>query len=169
VAVLVLAYASHATSQTATGPALKAAFLHNFVKFVEWPADVLAPAQQLLLCVVGDDAVAEALGQLIKGQAVEGHGLTMQILKTDGPIRSCHLLYVSGLDANRSRQLLAVLQGAPVLTVSNGNKFAESGGVFQLIVENDYMRFVVNVAAAHRVRLQLSSKLLSLATIYVQR
>jgi hypothetical protein len=165
VAVLALAYASQAASQTATVPSLKAAFLYNFAKFAEWPADVLAPAQRLSLCVVGDNAVADAIENVIKGQAVEGHELTVNVLKADGPIRSCHLLYIGGLDAKGFHQFLAVLQGAPVLTVSNGDKFAESGGVAQLIMENDRMRFAINVAAAQRARLRLSSRLLSLATI----
>jgi hypothetical protein len=164
-AFLALATASVALSQSVTVPALKAAFLYNFAKFTEWPADALAPAQRLSLCVVGDNLVADAVEQVIKGRLVEGHELTVQILKPDGPLRSCHLLYIGGLDAKGARQLLGTLGSAPVLTVSDGDKFAESGGVAQLILENNRMRFAINVVAAQRVRLQLSSKLLSLATI----
>jgi hypothetical protein len=163
--VLILAHAPPAAAQTAAAPALKAAFVYNFAKFTEWPADALAPGQRLSLCVVGDEAVADAIEQVIKGQTVGGHDLTLHVLKADGPIRTCHLLYVGGLDAKGSRQLVASLQGAPVLTVSDSEKFAESGGVAQLILEKDRMRFAINVAAAQRVRLQLSSKLLRLATV----
>ncbi len=164
-AFLALASASLAAAQAVTVPALKAAFLYNFAKFTEWPADALAPTQRLSLCVVGDNLVADAVEQVIKGRFVEGHELTVQILKPDGPLRSCHLLYIGGLDAKGARQLLGTLGNASVLTVSDGDKFAESGGVAQLILDNDRMRFAINVAAAQRVRLQLSSKLLNLATI----
>jgi hypothetical protein len=164
-AVLVLTHASQAGSQSVMVPALKAAFLYNFARFAEWPAAALPPGQRLSLCVVGDDAVADALEPLIKGRAVDGHELTRQIVKFDGPVRSCHLLYVSGRDAKEVRQLLAAVQGASVFTVSDRDKFAESGGVAQLILESDRMRFAINVAAAQRARLQLSSKLLTLATI----
>ena len=143
----------------------RAAFLYNFAKFAVWPADILAPAQRHSLCVVGDDAVADALGQTIKGHTIEGHELTVQVVNADGPIRSCHLLYVDGLDVKRSTQLIEALKGASAFTVSDGDKFAELGGVAQLILENNRMRFAVNIASAQRARLQLSSKLLSLATI----
>jgi hypothetical protein len=164
-ALLALASASTVASQSVTVPALKAAFVYNFAKFTAWPADALAPAQRLHLCVVGDNQVADALEQVIKGRVVEGHELTVQILKPDGPLRSCHLLYVGGLDAKGVRQLLGTLHDAPIFTVSDSERFAEAGGVAQLILENDRMRFAINVAAAQRGRLQLSSKLLHLATI----
>ena len=144
---------------------VKAAFLYNFAKFAEWPADALVPGQRLSLCVLGDNAVADALEQTIKGHTIENHELTVQVVNADGPIRSCHLLYVGGFDAKRATQLIEALKGAPVFTVSDGDKFAELGGVAQLILENDKMRFAINVASAQRARLQLSSKLLSLAKI----
>jgi len=156
---------SAAGADTFTAAVLKAAFLYNFAKFTEWPSDSLAPGQRLSLCVVGDSAVADALEETIKGRAVEGHELTVRVVKTDGLLRSCHMLYVSGLDAKQSAQLLEALKGAPVFTVGDGDKFAETGGVAQLILENDRMRFAINVTSARRARLNLSSKLLSLAKI----
>jgi hypothetical protein len=159
-AALPLVYA-----ETVTAPAVKAAFLYNFAKFTEWPSDTLAPRQRLALCVIGDSAVAEALAQTIKGRSIDGHDLAMEVVEAGGPIRSCHLLFVSGLDAKRSAQLFEALKGAAVFTVSDGEKFAELGGVAQLIPENDRIRFAINVMSAERARLRLSSKLLSLATI----
>ena len=144
---------------------LKAAFLYNFAKFTEWPADSLAPGQRLALCVLGDNAVASALDQTIKGHAIESHELTVELLKPDASARSCHLLYMSGLDEKRSAQLIDSLKNVPVLTASDANRFAELGGVAQLTLENGRMRFAINVSAAQRARLQLSSKLLSLARI----
>lgn len=144
---------------------VKAAFLYNLTKFTQWPSDTLAPGQGISLCVAGDPAVAEALGRIVAGHAVDGHELTAQVVAPDGPIRACHLLYVSGLDAKRSAQLLDALKGAPVFTVSDLDDFAESGGVAQLILENERMRFVVNAMSATRARLRVSSKLLSFARL----
>lgn len=152
-------------AQGVTAPALKAAFLYNFANFAEWPADALAPGQPLSLCVVGDNAVADALEQTIRGRGIDHHELTVEVIKADGPIGSCHLLYVSGLDAKRAGQLLDSLKNTSIFTVSDGDRFAEMGGVAQLILENGRMRFAVNVGAAHRANLRISSKLLSLATI----
>jgi hypothetical protein len=159
------AAAGAASQSQATTSELKAAFLYNFAKFTGWPADALAPGQRLSLCVIGDNAVADALEQTIKGRAVEGHELTVAVVKADWPLGRCHLLYVSGLDNKQSAQLLDVLRSVPMLTVGDGRSFAKLGGVAQLILEDDRMRFAINVTAADRARLHVSSRLLTLATI----
>ena len=164
-AIVVGSFTAFVSAQTATAPALKAAFLYNFAQFVEWPADALAPGQRLAMCVVGDAAVADALGQTIKGHAIEGHELTVTVLKVGEPASGCHLLYVSASEIKRSAGLLLSAKDTSVFTVSDANNFAESGGVAQLIVENDRMRFAINIASAQRGRLNISSKLLSLAKI----
>jgi hypothetical protein len=164
-ATMTLSSSLRSSAQSATAAALTSAFLYNFAKFTEWPSDSLPPGQRLTLCVIGDNAVADALGLTIKGHAIEGHELTVEVLKTDASARSCHLLYASGLDEKRSLQLIENLKAATVLTASDADRFAELGGVAQLILEGGRMRFVINVSAAQRARLQLSSKLLSLARI----
>jgi hypothetical protein len=154
-----------AAGEVVGATALKAAFLYNFAKFAEWPGDVLRPGDKLRLCIVGDKAVADALEQTINGRGVDNHELTVQVVKVDGPILSCHLLYVSGLDAKGASHLIDALNGTSVFTVSDGERFAEMGGVAQLVQEDGRMRFVVNVSAASRAKLQISSQLLSLAKI----
>jgi hypothetical protein len=165
VATMTLSWSAGSHAQSATAAALTSAFLYNFAKFTEWPPDSLTPGQRLTLCVIGDNAVADALGLTIKGHAIEGHELTVEVLKADASARPCHLLYASGLDEKRSLQLIENLKAAPVLSASDADKFAELGGVAQLILESGRMRFVINISAAQRARLQLSSKLLSLARI----
>jgi hypothetical protein len=154
-----------ALAQTAAAATLKAAFLYNFAKFTEWPTDVLPPGQRLLLCVVGDNAVADALEETIKGRAHEGHELAVELMRADQSFSSCHLLYVDGREARRSAQVLNALKGATILSVGDAENFAEQGGIAQLILENNQMRFAINVTAVDRARLRLSSKLLGLATI----
>jgi len=128
-------------------------------------SSALAPGQRLSLCVVGDNAVASALEQTIRGQDVDHHELTVEVVKADGPLRSCHLLYISGLDRKRAGELLDSLKNTSIFTVGDGERFAELGGVAQLILENDRMRFAVNMGAARRANLKISSKLLNLARI----
>jgi len=115
--------------------------------------------------VVGDTAVADALTQTVKGRTIKGHEPIVEMIKADGKVRTCHLLYAGGYDAARTTQLMLALKGAAVLTMSDADKFAEMGGIAQLFVENDRMRFAINAAAADRARIHLSSKLLSLATL----
>jgi len=164
-AALLLLRGAPIAAQGVTVPTLKAAFLYNFANFTEWPADALAPGQRLKLSVVGDTGVADALEQTIKGRGVDNHELSVEVVKADGPILMCHLLYVSGLDAKKSTHLLDALNGTSVFTVGDGDRFAEMGGVAQLILENGRMRFAVNVDAARHAHLKISSKLLSLAKI----
>jgi hypothetical protein len=158
-------WAAPVAGQQATVPHLKAAFLSNFAKFTEWPADALSAGERLSLCVLGDASVADALERTINGRHVESHELVVQIVNMDGPLRSCHILYATGLDTARSTQLLKSLIGVAVFTVSDSDQFAEFGGTAQLILDGNRMRFAINVGSAQRARLTLSSKLLGLAKI----
>jgi hypothetical protein len=152
-------------AETVTRAAAKAAFVYNFSKFVVWPDDVLAPSQPLTLCVLGDNAVADELARTARTHTADAHALRVQIVRTGPALRSCHMLYVTGLDSKRSADLIEVLKGAAVFTVGDGERFAETGGVARLIVEDNRMRFAINVASAQRARLNLSSRLLSLAQL----
>lgn len=156
---------SRARAQSVAAPALKAAFLYNFAKFTGWPADALAPQQRLALCVFGDHAVADALEQTIQRREIEGHELTVEIVNAHSAISTCHLLYMAGHDARRIAPVLGALRSVPVFTVGEAERFVESGGVAQLIVQGDRVRFAINPLAAERARLRLSSRLLSLARI----
>ncbi len=152
-------------AQTATAPALKAAFLFNFAKFTEWPAETLGPGAALVLCVAGDPRVSKALEEATSGRALEGHPLTTRVIDIDGPVQSCHMLYVEEPDTRQAQQLVERVKDKPVLTVSDLGNFAEMGGVANLFVEDGKMRFAVNTDSMQRSKLRLSSRLLSLAKI----
>jgi hypothetical protein len=165
-AIGVCAFSPFASAQTATAPALKAAFLYNFAKFTDWPADAVAPGDPLVLCVVNDRGVGEQLVDLTKHRAIDGHALVVAMMKPDSAtLSSCRLIFTSGLDAARTRAVLDAVAGQPVLTVSDLDKFAQRGGVAQLVVDKGTMGITVNLGAMQRARILLSSKLLSLARI----
>lgn len=164
VAVLVLRPLP-AAAQNATVSALKAAFLFNFAKFAEWPLDALPAERKLMLCVVNDPRFAFTLKETVRGHAIDGHELAVASIALDDPLGSCHVAYLAGIDVREMGRLLDSLRGAPILSVSDVDSFAESGGVAQFFVEGGRMRFVVNVKSAERARLRLSSKLLALAKI----
>src|SRR5262249_47453197 len=149
--------------QTVTQPALKAAFLYNFAKFAEWPAES-APTSPLTLCVLDDVAVDESLSLLVKGSVVNGRPVTVQRASRD-KIRGCHLAYFGGTDTDHAISLLDEIKGAPILTVSDGEQFARMGGVIGLFLEDGKMRFAVNAEAAQRGGVRLSSRLLTLAKL----
>jgi hypothetical protein len=154
-----------ALAQDVTESSLKTAFIHNFVKFTVWPLDVLAPGAPLTACVLGDGAFVSVLANYVKGHPVDGHAIVVSSIPSDGMLRSCHVLYVSGLSAKAAALAVSALADAPVLTISDMDQFARIGGMAQLYVEDGRLRFRVNLDTTKRCRLQLSSRLLSLATI----
>jgi hypothetical protein len=162
---VMLVCAPAAFAQDVTESSLKTAFIHNFVKFTVWPLDVLPPATPLAACVLGDAALADVLANYVKGHPVDGHTIVVSSIASNGILRSCHVLYVSGLTAKAAALAVSALADAPVLTISDLDQFARIGGMAQLYVEGGTLRFRVNLDTAKRSRLQLSSKLLSLATI----
>lgn len=164
VALIVCASLPTIAAQTATAPALKAAYLLNFVRFTEWPAAVLESGAPITLCVVNNRAVSTLLADLAKGRMVEGHAL---IVATPRPnaFATCHLLFASDLDPQAAASLMASVAGKPVLTVSDMDKFAQHGGVAHFFVEQGTLGFAINLEAAQRARVRLSHKLLSLAKI----
>jgi len=151
-----------AQPQDVTEQALKAALVYNFAKFTEWPEDALRTAASFTACALGDEA-ADALARTVKDRRLLGKDINVLRIKVGGPVRSCHLLYVSGVPAAQTAALIAAVRGAPVLTISDDDDFARLGGIAYVFVENGRMRFDVNLDVARRSRLQLSSKMLALA------
>jgi hypothetical protein len=157
--------AAAAHGQDVTESSLKAAFIHNFAKFTQWPREVLPPAAPLQACVLGDAAFGDVLGSYVKGHPIDGHEILVSRVTSLEAARSCHILYVSGVTATRVALVVADLNGAPVLTLSDMDQFAQAGGMAQLYVEDGRIRFKVNLDRTRESRLQFSSKLLALATL----
>jgi hypothetical protein len=157
---------SPADAQTATAPALKAAFLYNFAKFTTWPGTALGPSEPLVLCILNDRAVNDMLVDLTQDRSIDGHALVVRTTKLDSPaLAECRLLFVSGLDGTGSAALIDAVAVKPIFTVSDLDRFAQFGGVAGFYVEGGTLKFAINHDAAQRAGLQLSSKLLGLARI----
>lgn len=151
-------------AQDVTEPSLKAAFIYSFAKFTEWPTDALAATKPFVACVVGDEQTGDALERAVKGRSLTGHPVIVEKVPVSGSLRSCHLLYVSNLVPSQAAQVITSIRTLPVLTISDMDDFMRLGGIAQVFVENGKMRFDMNYALAKRNHLQLSSKLLSLAS-----
>ena len=142
---------------------LKAVFLYNFAKFVEWPAgafpDERAP---IVVGVVGDDPFNGTLDAVV-GKSANGHQVAIRRLRASEDLRSCHMLFVSSSERKRLAQIVASIDGASVLTVGEMDGFARNGGMITLAMEDNKVTFEINAATARRARLKISSKLMSLA------
>jgi len=155
--------ASTGGAQNVTESSLKAAFIYSFARFTEWPQDVLATTGPFTACVLGDSPIRDALERTVKDRQLSGRGVSVLLVQVDGNLRSCHLLYVSGVTPTQIAGIVAAVKGAPVLTISDVDSFAQQGGIAQMFVENGKMRFDLNLEVAKLSRLQLSSKLIVLA------
>ncbi len=145
---------------------IKAAFLYNFAKFVEWPADTFAdPHDPIVLGIVGEDPFGSVLDKIVLGKTVNGRGLMIKRLKPGPDLRKCHILFISSSEKKHLAPILESLQGSSVLTVGETDRFAQSGGVINFILEENKVRFEINSETAARARLKISSKLLALARI----
>ncbi len=145
--------------------AVKAAFLFNFAKFVEWPAAAFPdPASPLVLCVLGEDPFGDAL-TVLKGKTVNGRPLSIRYATTLDGLGRCHLLFISSSEKPFLSSIINVTKGWNVLTVGDMEDFARDGGIINLVKEENRVGIEVNLEAAQRNRLKISSKLLGLAKI----
>jgi hypothetical protein len=145
---------------------VKAAFLFNFAKFVEWPDVTAADTKRpVILGVLGDDPFGSDLASIIVGQVIRGHPIQIRKYRYGDDLRHCDVLFISASEQSHLPQILASLGGASALTVSDIDGFAEAGGVMQFVMEDSRVHFVVNLAAAEKARLRISSKLLALARV----
>jgi hypothetical protein len=143
---------------------LKAAFLFNFVKFVEWPPEAFAGARSpLTICVYGQDPFGASLDGVVRGESLGERSLLVQRPETLDDLRDCHVLFVSRSERQRMPEVLARVEGAPVLTVGDTDGFLRAGGMINFVLEENKVRFLINQEAAERSGLRISSKLLRLA------
>ncbi len=149
--------------QVASADEVKAAFLFNFAKFVEWPVDAAPSGTPLVMGVLGNDGVEESLRAVTRGKSIDRHQLSVKRLTNNDEVTRVHLLFLGLSDRARLADVLKRVDGVSVLTVSDVDRFCQSGGVIALAMEDSRVRFDVNLDAAERGRLKLSSKLLSLA------
>ena len=152
-------------AQDVTEVRLKGAFLFNFARFTDWPADVFHADSPVSACVVGDRAVGEAFSQTVKGKLLAGRPIVVTFVAATTPLPACHLLYVSGVDDARVAEIVSTVRDVPILTVSDADAFTKRGGIIQIFVESGKMKFRINAKSAKRARLQLSSRLLALAEV----
>jgi len=145
---------------------VKAAFVYNFARFVEWPSDALEPSGvPLSICVLGDDLMGQALEQAARGKIVDGHSLTVRRLTERDPVGGCPILFVGAMPARARSDELARLQDRSVLTVSDSEGFAGDRSIVAFFKAGNKVRFRINIDAAQRARLKISSRLLGVADV----
>jgi hypothetical protein len=144
---------------------VKAAYLYNFGRFVEWPAKAAeAQTDSFAICVLGQDPFGPVLNTALSKETIAGKSVVVKRLPAPDATMNCRVLFISSSEDNRLKQILISLGGASVLTVSDLPQFTRRGGMVQFVIEGSRVRFEVNLATAERAGLTLSSELLKVAT-----
>lgn len=142
---------------------IKAAYLLNFARFVDWPRPAGEASEPVVIAVFGQDAIAGALETTVQGKTIKGHPIKIRQFASLEQIDRCDILFFPRSEAKKSPPVLAGLSGKPILTVGESNGFLEQGGMVEFRVIDDSLRFSINVGAADRSGLKIRSELLSVA------
>jgi YfiR/HmsC-like len=166
VALFAVSTAPAADPGAASEYQIKAVFLFNFTKYVDWPATAFADAQApLVIGVLGDDPFGVALDETVQGEKVNGRALVVRRYHQKEEIKDCQILFVSQTEAPQLEQIVAGLKGRSVLTVGDTDKFTDRGGMIWLVTENNKIRLKINLDAAKAANLTISSNLLRAAEV----
>jgi hypothetical protein len=145
---------------------VKAAYLYNFAKFVEWPpAAFPKPDDPVQICAIGDDAAIEALQAAVSGKKAHGRRVLSRRLSSIADLGTCHILFVGFHDRHNIATILRSAESSAVLTVGQSDQFILSGGMINLANKNGAIELEVAPAVAEDAGLKISSRLLVVARV----
>lgn len=161
----VLAGSASADDKNVHEDEVKAAFVYNFAKFVEWPAGKIN--EHINLCILGDSPLGFSALKAIDGRTAQEKQLVTKLLNKSDDLKECHIVFIAASERNKAAQLLKSAHQQHALTVSDMDGFAKAGGAIGLMKTDEKIRFEINLLAAKEAGLVISSRLLSLAlTVY---
>lgn len=143
---------------------VKAAFLFHFAQLVEWPADALGDSSSpVILCTLGEDPFRGALEAATAGKIIGSRAVRVRHAGAIQDTKGCQIVFIATTEKDPS-SCLSKLKDEPVLTVGESEGFLDRGGMINLTVEDNKVRFGINLEASEHARLNISSRLLLLAT-----
>lgn len=145
---------------------IESAMLYNFTKFVEWPGSALGESGAPVVVGVWNDGLVPVLEAALLNKTVYGHPIVVRRLNSSAEAKSCAVLLVGAADRNEIVRIVQSVGRSPVLTVGERVQFSRLGGVIAFIRDGNRIRFEINLDAAERAGLQVSSKLLRLADVW---
>ena len=144
---------------------IKATFLYTVAKFVDWPPEKLEENSPILVGIYGKDPFGDIIDQALQGKTVNGRALVIRRLAGLEQVSQCHILFVSSAEKKHLAQIFGAVGDGGVMTVGEIANFAEQGGMVNFVVRENSVGLEINVSAAERGRIKISSKLLRLARV----
>ena len=169
VSFFLCATALQAQQSSPTEYEVKAAYLYNFGKFVQWPSSALANGNSFPICVLGRDPFGATLDSTTLGESINTKKIVIKRIASAEEAPGCRILFISSSEESRLREILRALDSTSVLTVSELPHFTRDGGMVQFVMEANRVRFEVNLTVAENASLVLSSQLLKVATAVRRR
>jgi hypothetical protein len=145
---------------------VKAVYLYNFGRFVQWPAasPLVTADDSFTICVLGRDPFGPVLDTTLGGEVIDGRKLVARRISTTRDATHCRIIFISSSEAARIKEILNSLEKSSALTVSDMPDFINNGGMIQFVLKDNKVRFEVNLIAAEKAGLTISSQLLKVAT-----
>lgn len=145
---------------------VKAAFIYNLIQFIEWPATTFANAvSPIEIGIFGKDPFGSLIDEVVEGVRVQGVALKIRRSSKLEDLQSCQVIFISRSEAKFLPRILGDLEKRPILTISDMDQFAWKGGIVGFVIRQNKVRFQINLNAARKSGLKISSKVLRLAEI----
>jgi hypothetical protein len=155
-----------AQDQSSSEYLIKAGFIYNFAKLVDWPSTAFnQPDSPIVIGILGADPFGPIIDRVLAGKKVNDHGFLIKRIKSAADAKDCQILFISASESPHVGDDIRLTKNVPVLTIGEVPGFANRGGIINLTLENSKVRFEVNVDAAKAADLNISSRLLALAKI----
>jgi hypothetical protein len=165
-AVLLGGAAPVSAAPEATPSQVKAAFLLNFPRYVEWPAAVFATSNSpIVVTILGDATLEEEFSKMAAGKTINGRPVVVLTQTAPDQLKATNQIVFVSASVRQSADLLARLRAAPILTVGDGDDFLAQGGAIRFARRNQRIRLEVNLVATQQAQLKVSSKLLGVADV----
>ncbi len=140
---------------------VKALFLCNFVKYVEWPAGT----GPIIIGILGEDNFNDSLKNAVEGKSVNGRVILIKHLSAGDDLKGCSILFISSSENSQLGGILGKTSTLPILTVGENGSFLEKGGIINFALKDGKIHLEINLSVAKKVKLQISSKLLNVAEV----
>jgi hypothetical protein len=148
---------------------VKAAFLFHFAQFVDWPSGILSSDDpSLKLCIFDDEPRRQELQNTLDGKAIGARAIHVRLINQPQELQVCNILFLSRDETRRQTATLKGIRGMPILTVGETPNFLADGGMIRFHLDEDRIRFDINLGGAESCHLKISSRLLLLATLVTQ-
>ena len=155
-----------AAAPAASETQVKAIFIYNFARYVEWPVSAFATSNApIVIGVLGTDPFGDNLQHDVDGKTVNGRPFVIKHFAADSEWTGCQILFISHSEASRVAAILTKTSLLPILTVGEDDSFAQNGGIVNFVLKNGNVRLEIDLAAARKAGLAISSKLLAVADV----